>query len=226
MERETTQAAQPQKQPPGVFDFIIVSWPFFLNDLYLIPLTRTGGNTNLLWLLDIVFYCLIPTCTLWWLYKKGRLVHVAAAFKVPQKLWLHLLAGAALAVVTHLVFTRLFEPWCFAHGWGRLCFGYTLPQGSAALQLVVNAYAVLSAGILEETVFRAHLMGLAAQRDVGRGAAALLSSALFAGIHWCGGTGKLLSTFTIGLIPSAIYLRTGNLWLLMTWHTLHDLLAF
>lgn len=216
-----------REQKKALLAFALLSWPFYLNDFYLIPLSGRQGAIGLLWVLDVVFYMLVPCATLVVLYKKGLLDFLKPALTLPKgkSLPLTILGAAALAFVTHMVFTRGIDPWFMSGGCCRQCLGYPLPLDALAA-LLVAVYAPLSAGILEEIIFRGVLIDLL-KKYTARPAVILLSSAaLFAGIHWCGGSGKLMATFVIGLIPSLIYLRTGNLWLPIIWHVLHDAVVF
>ena len=210
--------------------FAAVAWPFYLNDFYLIALSGTS-NIGLLWVLDVVFYFLIPSLTLYVLYRRGRLAHVRESLTQPPKLWFVVCMALAIANLTHIVFTRNITPWLNNNICCRLCAPYAFPRGS--LGLVTAVYASVSAGVLEEVIFRAHLMTLLERvltprirADLHRKIAVVLAGcALFALIHWCEGPGKLAATFLLGLLPAIIYMRSGNLWFPVLWHTMHDALA-
>ncbi|MEZ0261727.1 MAG: CPBP family intramembrane glutamic endopeptidase [Alphaproteobacteria bacterium] len=207
--------------------FAALSWPFYLNDFYLIPLSGRQGAIGLLWVLDVIFYTLVPCITLAVLYRKGQLDFLKPALALPRGKWLlATVAGAVvLAFATHHVFTRGLDHVFMSMGCCRQCQGYPLPLDALAA-LLVTVYAPLSAGILEEVIFRGVLIDLLKKYTVKPAILIVSSAAIFAAIHWCGGSGKLLATFTIGLIPAALYLRTGNLWLPMLWHVLHDGVVF
>lgn len=210
--------------------FAVVAWPYYFNDFYMIALSGTA-DLGLLWVLDVVFYFLIPSLTLYVLYRRGRLAHVRESLKQPPKLWFVVCMALAIAIVTHIVFTLHITPWLNWNGCCRMCSPYAFPRGGWGLMTAV--YAAVSAGILEEVIFRAHLMTLldrvftprmkaGLERKI---AVALVSCALFALIHWCEGSGKLAATFLLGLLPTVIYMRSGNLWFPVLWHTMHDALA-
>lgn len=214
----------------AMLPFVVVAWPYYFNDFYMLALSGTS-NLALLWGLDIAFYCLIPVATLYVLYRRGRLTHVREALRQPPKLWFVLCMALAIAILTHIVFTRNITPWLNSNICCRLCAPYVFPRGS--LGLVTAVYASVSAGVLEEVIFRSHLMTLLERVFTPRIrpellrkiAVALVSSALFALIHWCEGPGKLAATFLLGLLPAIIYMRSGNLWFVVLWHTIHDALA-
>jgi len=207
--------------------FIALSWPFYLNDFYLIALSGRRGAIGLLWVLDVIFYALVPCITLAVLYKKGRLDFLKPALAIPRdkRLLATIWAAIALTFVTHIVFTRGLDGMLMALSCCRQCLGYPLPKHELAAFLIA-IYAPLSAGILEEIIFRAVLIDLLKKYTVKPLIIIVSSAAIFAAIHWCGGSGKLLATFLIGMIPAAIYLRTGNLWLPLLWHVFHDAIVF
>jgi uncharacterized protein len=207
--------------------FAALSWPFYLNDFYLIFLSGRPRAVGLLWILDVIFYTLVPCITLAVLYKKGRLDFLKPALALPKKeaLLATVLCAVALACLTHYVFTLGLDKVLMAWGCCRQCQGYPLPPGALAA-LLVTIYAPLSAGILEEVIFRGVLIDLLKKYTARPFILIVASAAIFAAIHWCGGSGKLAATFLTGLIPAAIYLRTGSLWLPMLWHILHDAVVF
>jgi membrane protease YdiL (CAAX protease family) len=205
--------------------FAALSWPLYLNDFYLIALSGKREAIGLVWALDVIFYTLVPVTTMVILWKKGWLDCLKTGFARPRRLWLTIPGAALLALATHIVFTQGLDPWLIPLGCCRLCRGYPLPAGALAAMLV-TIYAPLSAGLLEEVIFRGILTDLLKKYTTNPVAIVVVNAALFAAIHWCGGTGKLAATFMIGLIPAAIYLRTGNLWLPMLWHVFHDAIVF
>lgn len=217
--------AQDSEKTRLLIAFAALSWPLYLNDFYLIALSGRKETVGLLWVLDVIFYTLVPVITLVILYQKGSLQCLKSAFAKPRRLGLTLAGAAGLALVTHIVFTNFVDLILMRLGCCRLCYGYPLPRDAVAAALVM-AYAPLSAGILEETIFRGVLTELLKKYATHPALLAVVNAALFAAIHWCGGAGKLAATFLIGLIPAALYLRTGNLWLPVLWHVFHDAIVF
>ncbi|MEZ0225987.1 MAG: CPBP family intramembrane glutamic endopeptidase [Alphaproteobacteria bacterium] len=222
--------ADKEKPLSALMLFIAVAWPYYFNDFYMIALSATA-SLGLLWALDVTFYCLIPAVTLYVLYRRGRLAHVRESLRQPPKLWLVVCMALVISILTHFVFNLMVFPWLTNNICCRMCAPYAFPLGS--LGILTAVYAAVSAGILEEVIFRAHLitlmervlkphMGTETRRKI---AVAFVSCALFALIHWCEGPGKVVSTFLLGLLPTVIYMRSRNLWFLVLWHTIHDALA-
>ena len=203
--------------------FALISWPYFLNDLYLIPLTR-GGNLALLWGLDVVFFCLIPATTLLVLFRKGymRPAHIGLGPWPDRTGWI-MAIGAALAA--HVVMTMNLEPFLHNQICCSACRGYPFPA-AGLLKWGTILYAALSAAVLEEIIFRGILINrlrLYIQRPW---VIFVIAAAVFALIHWCQGPAKLLSTFLMGLLSILIYLRRGRLSEAMISHLIFNILAF
>jgi membrane protease YdiL (CAAX protease family) len=203
--------------------FALISWPYFLNDLYLIPLTR-GGNLALLWGLDVVFFCLIPATTLLVLFRKGymRPAHIGLGPWPDRTGWM-MAIGAALAA--HGVMTMNLEPFLHNQICCSACRGYPFPA-AGLLKWGTILYAALSAAVLEEIIFRGILINrlrLYIQRPW---VIFVIAAAVFALIHWCQGPAKLLSTFLMGLLSILIYLRRGRLSEAMISHLIFNILAF
>lgn len=94
-------------------------------------------------------------------------------------------------------------------------------------------FFALSAGIVEELYFRGWLRRLFSQGYLGAGLFVLISSALFALIHWGNGTvdygfnfKHLAVTFCWGLGSALAYLKINNLWFLIVAHALLDVSVF
>lgn len=203
--------------------FLLISWPYFLNDLYLIPLSKTS-QLGLLWTLDIVFYCLVPITTLFILYRKGQ-------FK-PDHIGLNRLpplSGVAIAVIvallSYIILTMNLGPWLFANGCCRTCLGYAFPSADI-LKWITIIYAAVSAAFLEEIIFRGILITTLKKYIQRKWVIVILSCLIFTFIHWCGGSGKLIFTFLAGLVFTFLYLRRGRLAEPIICHMIVDFLAF
>jgi membrane protease YdiL (CAAX protease family) len=135
-----------------------------------------------------------------------------------------IIAGAGLCVFLLLpmaylhIHLKAIAPW-------RLFAGYGFPS-QQPLRFIVIAYAALSAGILEEIVYRGVIVSQLRKHLKSGAVVVFLSSAVFAGIHWGEGPAKLVETFIWGIILSSWFYRTRTLWSLMTCHSLHGLITF
>ena len=212
-------------KPPlrDLFLFALISWPYFLNDLYLIPLTRSG-NLALLWGLDVVFFCLIPATTLLVLFRRGYMRPAQIGLREwPDGAGWMMAIGAALAA--HVVMTLNLEPFLHAELCCRMCGSYPFPAAGLAKWGTIF-YAALSAAVLEEIIFRGILINRLRLYLRQPWVIVIIAAAVFALIHWCLGPGKLVSTFLMGILSILIYLRRGRLSEAMISHLIFNILAF
>jgi len=108
-------------------------------------------------------------------------------------------------------------------------FGYetALPTLQVLRWLAIGYYAV-SAGLIEEVVFRA-LPWAWCKGLRGKGVPAayvLATSALFGLAHWENGAQDVFTATVFGLAAAALYLRLRNLWPIVAAHVITDVIAF
>jgi membrane protease YdiL (CAAX protease family) len=88
------------------------------------------------------------------------------------------------------------------------------------------AYFALSAGLVEEFLFRGLLFRAALEFHRPAIFFLLVSPLLFSLVHWESGIGNLFATWVYGLFAAGVYLGLRNLWPLVAGHVLTDLLWF
>lgn len=93
------------------------------------------------------------------------------------------------------------------------------------LRLLTLAYTSFSAGFSEEFLFRFLLFGVVRRTGLSSAHFVGLSSILFALIHWEQGPAGLASALLLGLSFSLAYVLYRNIFALMIWHSVVDLLA-
>lgn len=111
-------------------------------------------------------------------------------------------------------------------------------KNSAVPSIVLFALLCLMVGIAEETCFRGLVTNILAKRYIrnrkGLYLTVLISGAFFGLIHFSntlagdapsGVIIQAICTFWMGCYLSAVYLRTGNLWIVVFMHALQDFLA-
>ncbi|NJK91560.1 MAG: CPBP family intramembrane metalloprotease [Blastochloris sp.] len=106
-----------------------------------------------------------------------------------------------------------------------LWFGYDFPS-ELPWKWLILIYASLSAGVVEELVFRGTLIPWLESRALPRWVAVVLAALVFAGIHWCQGPLQLIQTFVLGLIWGAAFSVSRKLWPLILSHIFLDLFLF
>lgn len=209
--------------------FALLLWPFYLNDLYVVGVTQR--SLVALWSLDLVFFVTIPSLTLWLLHRAGH-VDVAAILRRPRTelqrqfalppspIVAHVAMAALLAGGSFLVFWAIINPiiWALLPASPH---GYAFPT-EQPWRLLVILYAALTAGIIEEVVFRGIVLERL-QRTHSLRNSILISAVLFGLIHWHGGS-ALIAMAAVWAIPvSLYYASTENLWVPILWHTFYNL---
>lgn len=183
------------------------------------------------WFADFCQWVAVPLISLVWLlhaggYRprdygmaipgRGRILRTVAATA-----WSVLLLGAVYLVGKQLLasFIGADQP--------SFTYSHALPGDGWHLTMVL--YLALSAGFVEEIVYRA--LPWLFLRSVGwkparRTLYVLVSSAVFAAIHWENGAAEVGAAFAYGLCASLLYTRLRNLWPLIGAHILIDIVDF
>ncbi|MGQ0550727.1 MAG: lysostaphin resistance A-like protein [Armatimonadota bacterium] len=86
--------------------------------------------------------------------------------------------------------------------------------------------AVVFAPVLEEIVFRGYVLTMLSQRTGSAPVALILSSLIFASVHYSFGPGVMVYVFLWAFIPSLLYLKFKNLYPGMLMHSLSNLWAY
>lgn len=86
------------------------------------------------------------------------------------------------------------------------------------LYLLVLPSVVIGAPLWEETLFRGQFFTALAQSRLGKVGASLITSAVWASLHYHGGFLQVGLIFIMGLVLSAILIRFGSLWVTMACH--------
>lgn len=208
----------------NIFIFLLVTWPYFLNDFYLIVLTKDYIYLNALWIADVIFYTAIPLTTLLILRKKNIFTFAEIGFTQRTPL-LYVPLLVLLGLLVHIIITSHLEIWLYAHNCFKTCNGYAFyPNG--LLKWLSIIYAALSAAFMEEIIFRGLLFKMLKSHIAKTWLILIIANLIFASIHWCLGSGKLISTFIMGIIISLVYLRKGRLSDAILTHLVINILAF
>lgn len=116
----------------------LLAWPLYLNDFYLAIL----GNSNigLLWILDLIFYCVIPSLTLLILYQK-KVFSLSDIGLAEYPRWKQLWTAFGLCVVFIVLMEWNLRPWLRHIFPWQLFTGYPFPK-EQPLRGVAMIYAV------------------------------------------------------------------------------------
>ena len=195
-----------------------------LNGFYLGAAYR--ASPALFWLLDALQFAVVPAVSLWAL---ARFAGVR-----PRDYGLGPLTGAHGPLAALPVYALVVAVCVLGYGAGRILtlfiavewsatgFDYrqAIPRSLVASVLVL-LYLSLSAGLVEEIVFRA-LPALCLPAHL----YPVVSAAAFAAIHWESGSRVVVTAFALGLVLAGLYLWLRNLWPFVAGHALTYMLAF
>jgi membrane protease YdiL (CAAX protease family) len=195
-----------------------------LNGFYLGAAYR--ASPALFWLLDALQFAVVPAASLWALarfagvrppdYGLGSLVGPHGALAA-LPVYVLVIAACVLGYGAGRILAHL-----IALEWNATGFDYTqaIPRRPVA-GLLVLLYLSLSAGLVEEIVFRG-LPALCLRPTV----YPVVSAAAFAAIHWESGSRAVFAAFFLGVVLAALYLWLRNLWPFVAGHAVSDMLAF
>lgn len=200
-----------------------------LNALYL---PHLAGTPVAYWSADIAQWLVLSAICLYGLARFGAVPPREYGLRAPSPAFpaQHMLGASVLAslVLAGAYFgtAALAERWLPAT---PPAFSYSGLVPSGAMRVPVVIYFAVSAGFVEEVVYRAlplTALGSAQHRRGARGAYVLVTALLFASIHWEGGLAQLAPAFAAGVAAALLYLRIGNLWPLVVAHTVVNLIDF
>ena len=203
---------------------LLLVWTYYLNDIYLIIID--SDQLALLWSLDFIFYFLVPTSTLVWLFKTKRIsLQELGLDKRPQLF--SVMCGLILCIVLYVTLEIFFSP-SFENltlSLGHLSTGYSFP-GTQPMRWILVVYASITSGVLEEIIFRGIITTRLQKYFHSKLWVVMLSCLVFAGIHWSEGGAQLIKTFVWALLPTIWFLKRKDLWGLILCHSLYNFRVF
>ncbi|MGD9873566.1 MAG: CPBP family intramembrane glutamic endopeptidase [Kiritimatiellia bacterium] len=200
----------------------LLVWPLYLNDFYLAVLDNS--QLGLLWTLDLVFYFVIPSVTLLILHRK-KVFSLSDFGLVEKPRWRQLWAAFGLCVVFIVLMEWNLRPWLRQTFPWQLFAGYPFPH-EQPLRGITIIYAALTAGILEEIVYRGVVTTQLEKHIHSHATVLLLSCLIFAGCHWGRGPAKLLEAFILAIPLTWWFMKKRSLWGPIACHILYNLLIF
>ncbi len=203
----------------------------FINGWYLPALAGLG--LHWFWLVDMLQWIFLPLGLLVLLAQRGA-PPATYGFAVPAQGWPTLVFSSALVVLTLAGVYFGVRPWLlklFAPVPAAFQFEDVELTGLAGR--VLWLYAGVTAGFVE-SIFYIGLPWLACQRRQAQSASgqfspllfSLLSTLVFASVHWEQGWAGMLAAFAFGLAACFWFFRLGSLWQVAVAHTLIDLYTF
>jgi membrane protease YdiL (CAAX protease family) len=132
------------------------------------------------------------------------------------------LAGAAILIAANVVGVTFFRH-LDAHSWRLTRFP---APTNLALQFFDVTAGVVLAAICEEIVFRFYFMNLFLLRGASMRMTIVLSTLIFAAIHWSYGASTAIFAASAGLLFSIGFIGTGNLAVPIIAHAIFDAVFF
>ncbi|MBI3043774.1 MAG: CPBP family intramembrane metalloprotease [Betaproteobacteria bacterium] len=187
-------------------------------------------SVGLFWALDALQFVVAPALGIWMLVRLGGIPLSRAGIRgfgagYDMRRVLALFVFVALVFVATYHGARLAAP---SAAWLPPSeFGYDQAIGRApGLKPVFLVYAAVTAGFVEEVMFRGLPFLYFVAAEPGRGDVArfvAVSAMLFSAIHWENGLGELVATLVLGVVVAVLYSWIRNLWPFIAGHIVTDL---
>ncbi len=194
--------------------------------------TLHKSNLIAFWAIDFIQYWALPIAVLLTLYLKYDVKPKDYGLISPSRnypLWE--MGGASLIIAVMLVVAwyLLWIPGRILFGVDDFLFSFDLVIPDGILRIPIILYLSISAGVIEEITFRGLTWTAFLRFELGKYrsyAYLIVSSLLFASVHWEQGLASVFGSFSFGLAAAAFYLKLKNLWPVIGAHTLANLYFF
>lgn len=202
----------------------------FINGWYLPALADLG--LHWFWLVDMLQWIFLPLGLMYALARRGvRPVHYG--FALPPQSGVLLAASTVLVVLTLALVYFGVRPWALQQfGAVPVTFQFEEVELTGFAGRVLWLYAGFTAGFVE-SIFYIGLPWLACLRWHQAGVVrispvlfSLLSTLVFASVHWEQGWAGVVAAFAFGLAACFWFFRLRNLWQIAVAHTVIDLFTF
>lgn len=211
-------------------------WFFYaLSILKSIPLREISGSK--FWLLDFSVFVLAPITLAMLTWGRGMrqaaewILRPNSRFDVWDVVIISIGVGLLMLFVYHTV-SEYVAPFVLTpHGDGDAppAIYWTASRTlSGATQYLAILYLAVSAGVVEEVVYRGLIHYLIFRRNAAYSQLTfvLVSSILFSLVHWHGGGIAMLTALSVGLVAAQLRLSVGDIRPVIVGHVLVDLNAF
>jgi membrane protease YdiL (CAAX protease family) len=215
----TADAIKESRRPDALLPALLVIAPFFVNKLIY------AWFPGYLVFLLTDYSCRIVSLGLLYLVLRNATASLPIPFRlaIPSGREFCIgLAGTIILIGSNVVSQTLIRYWN-AHSW--VLTAYPAPT-NLALQYFDNTVGMVLVGLSEEVVFRFYLINLLLSRGASKATAVILSTLIFAAIHWSYGAGSMMFSCLAGLVLSIIFIATRNLIVPILAHAAFDATYF
>lgn len=184
------------------------------------------------WFLDVMQMLVFPFAALFILSHYFGIIPGNYGLVKPGKnypAWEMAGAGIFVAIVLLMVSTVFWYVGVILFGNEDFKFAFSLVIPEGVWHFPIVFYLAISAGVVEEIIFRGLTWTIFSEMDLGRFKKpiyVLISSLAFTAIHWEQGLAGMTSTFAFGFVAALFYLQLKNLWPMIASHTLVDVYYF
>ena len=206
---------------PGTVVLMVV-WPYYVNDFYLIAIPP--DSLPLIWSLELVFHTAIPAITLWFLLSRNRICLDTLGLIGRPRLTT-VAGGVILGIGSILLLHWNVEPLLVSYLPAGPFEGLHFPA-SGPERIATISYAVISAALLEETIFRGLVLHYLESQGRGAFSVVMLSSLLYGLCHWSYGMGFVIIAALWALIPAAWAMQSRQVWGPIAAHLTYNTLVF
>ena len=189
-----------------------------------------GDAPVLYWLLEVVFWVGIPGVALFLARKYTALDVAALGFSLELRGRRSVPGLAVACALVSLLMVGLYQ---LADHYAGVLFGVdetfayeSVMPDSRGARVLVALYLGLTAGFVEETLYRGYACKLAA--CFARPQLLYLGAGpvVFAVVHWEGGWASVAAAYVMGVVTALVYLLLRNLWPLIVGHCVTDYFWF
>jgi membrane protease YdiL (CAAX protease family) len=187
------------------------------------------------WIQDFTYFVLIPLAYLTYAYRKYQfkpadygLIKGSPTYPTTELIGASIFVGIFLGVLVipldYLSYYMFYSADSLA---SKFSYKDVVPSG--ALKFPIIFYLAITAGLMEEIIYRGIPRRLIFEQQSLRYKKTLFiigTSIAFSTIHWTSGMYNLAPTFIYGVLAAMLYLKLKNLWPLVGAHFLYDFYIF
>lgn len=207
--------------------FIAGISPFLLNGFYNPFLARFPFA---FWIADIIAWLILPATLLIVGINKNYISLQDLGLRISNRyLPLILISSIFACPIFYYTYTHSYAYAVSAYPVNhfKVNFSYhNLIPTTPPLSYVTTAYYSLTAGFIEEVLYRSLLFNLFENTFFQRIVFLITSSIIFSLVHWEGGVHNLHATLVIGAVAGIIFLITKNIWPCIIGHVFSDLIIY
>jgi membrane protease YdiL (CAAX protease family) len=205
------------------YRILFLSAPLLLNDFYMLIIAEDAFYWH--FALDLLFYIGLQSLVVYLAWRWKWFTWRSAGLTT-EKIWKQTLQGVLLFLAVFLLATLLeiLRQFITTHfSWDIPAGGHvTHPPWNAILSILYILYLSVSAGLYEELIYRGLVISQLRLVTSHDSFSIVLSSLIFALIHWSLGITIVTLAFIVGLFWGSIYIKNGRLLPLMIAHFLFD----